>query len=64
MTFFMSDKEWKTAKKKRQTYYIYRIVNVDKEPLLQRVVRDPVAAEERQNLQRVASGWKIALKVT
>ena len=64
MTFFMSDKEWRIAAQKRQAYYIYRMVNVDKEPLLQRVVRDPVVAEEKQKLERVASGWKIALKGT
>lgn len=62
MTFLMSDFEWRVAIREKESYFIYRIVNVEKAPLLKRIVQNPVDAENRRTLERTAAGWKIALR--
>ena len=62
MTVFMSDNEWQVAKREKGAYYIYRVTNVATAPVLFRVVRNPLDAEEQQLLERTATGWRIRLK--
>jgi hypothetical protein len=62
MTFLMSNFEWKVATRQKESYFIYRIINVERTPELKRVVQNPVLAENQRSLERTASGWKIALR--
>jgi hypothetical protein len=58
----MSDYEWKVAAREKESYYIYRIVDVDKTPTLKRAVQNPVSAEGERRLERTAAGWKVVLR--
>ena len=58
----MSDNEWEAAGRLKNNYYIYRIVEVDIEPKIGKIIRDPVAAESQRKLERTATGWKIKLR--
>lgn len=62
MTFLMSDYEWRVAAREKNAYYIYRVVDVDRDPTLKRVVQNPVATEAKKQIERTAVGWKIKLK--
>lgn len=62
MTFFMSDNEWEIATHRAEQYYIYRIIEVDDQPRIANIMRNPVHAEEEGNLVRVSTGWKISLE--
>lgn len=60
-TFFMSGHEWKVAWKFRKMYWIYRVVSALENPKISTLLQNPVEAERRKVILRVADGWRITL---
>ena len=61
MIFFMSDNEWAIATQRADEYYIYRVIDVDDQPVISTIMRNPATAEQGGKLMRVSTGWRISL---
>ena len=61
-TFFMSGQEWKVASKLCDAYWIYRVVDALNNPRLSLSLRNPVEAERKRFILRVADGWRITVQ--
>lgn len=60
-TFFMSGHEWKVASRFRKSYWVYRVVNALENPKISILLQNPVEAERKKVILRVADGWRITL---
>ncbi|MEK6336590.1 MAG: DUF3883 domain-containing protein [Acidobacteriota bacterium] len=59
--FEMSDNEWRTAKRWKDQYFIYRVTDVRKKPK-HKSFRNPIELEKQGLLTKTTSGWRITLK--
>lgn len=58
----MSDSEWKVAAREKNAYYIFRVVDARTYPVIERIVQNPLDAEDQRMLERIPSGWWVRLK--
>jgi hypothetical protein len=60
-SFFVSSNEWKVATRRRNSYWIYRVIDALESPTIAVKLQDPVGAEEANAITRMADGWWITV---
>ena len=62
--FFISNLEWDTARKCGSRYFIYRVKDARKRPVISHKLRNPVSMEKEARISLTTSGYKAVLHDT
>lgn len=61
MTFFISTGEWNAAKRLRDQYFLYRVVNSTDRPKIAKIICNPIEAEICGVLEKTPDGYKVRI---